>query len=80
MFLISHPKKDNRQLSIIDAFGIRSNQPCHFRNEVDAHPPKDNESNSVELVEGEQPSKKLNITFKSKWKTRFPWAYVVKTL
>lgn len=77
---IGHLKKDKKQLSIVDAFGLpqRSNQPCHFQNEVDTHPPKENESDSVELVEGEQSSKKRKRTFKSKWKTRFPWAYVVK--
>ena len=77
---VGRPKKDKKQLSIVDAFGIsqRCNQPCNFPNEVDTHPHEDEESDSVEIVEGEQPSKKRKITFKSKWKTRFPWAYVVK--
>jgi len=77
---IGCPKKDNKQLSSVDAFGLlqNSNQPCHFQNEVDTHPPEENESDSVELVEGEQPSKKHKRTFKSKSKTRFPWVYVVK--
>ena len=80
MYPIGLPKKDKNQLSIVDAFGIsqRSNQPCNFPNEVDTHPHEDEESDSVEIVEGEQPSKKQKRTFKSKWKTRFPWAYVVK--
>ena len=77
---VGRPKKDKKQLSIVDAFGIsqRCNQPCNFPNEVDTHPHEDEESDSVEIVEGEQPSKKRKRTFKSKWKTRFPWAYVVK--
>ena len=61
-------------------FGItqRCNQPCNFRNEVDTHQHEDEESDSVEIVEGKEPSKKRKRTFKSKWKTRFSWAYVVK--
>ena len=61
-------------------FGItqRCNQPCNFQNEVHIHQHEDEESDSVEIVEGEELSKKHKKTFKSKWKTRFPWAYVVK--
>lgn len=52
MSLIGHPKKDKKQLSIIDAFGLPqySNQPCNLQNEVDVPLHKDDESNSVELV------------------------------
>ena len=61
-------------------FGITQhcNQPCNFQNEVDTHQHEDEESDSVEIVEGEETTKKRKRTFKSKWKTRFPWAYVVK--
>ena len=80
MSSIGRSKKDKKKLSIVDAFGMsqRCNQPCNFPNEVDTHPHEDEESDSVEIVEGEQPSKKRKRTFKSKWKTRFPRAYVVK--
>jgi hypothetical protein len=49
---IDHLKKDNKQLSIVDLFGILLIDP-YFINEYYAHPPKENESNSVEFVEGE---------------------------
>ena len=50
---IGRPKKDKKQLSIVDAFGItqRCNQPCNFRNEVDTHQHEVKESASVEIVE-----------------------------
>ena len=34
---VGSPKKDKKQLSIVDAFGVlqRCNQPCNFSNEVD---------------------------------------------
>ena len=36
---IDHPKKDKRQLSIVESFHLakHSNQPCNIQNEVDAH-------------------------------------------
>lgn len=79
---IGCPKKDKMQLSIVESFGLtqHSNQPCNIQNEVDAHLHEYDESNSVELVEIENPSKKHKIILKSKWNTRFPWAYVLKHL
>ena len=76
---LGHPKKDKKQLSLAHAFGIpqHSNQPCHFENGVYDNPLEGHESDSAELLEEEQPSKRPKIAFKSKWKTRFPWAYAI---
>ena len=76
---LGRPRKDKKQLSLDDAFGIpqHSNQPCHFENEVDDNPLESHESDSAEPLEDEQPSKRSKRAFKSKWKTKFPWAYVV---
>ena len=45
------------QLSIVESFGLtqHSNQPCNIKNEVGAHLHEYDESNSVELVEIENP-------------------------
>ena len=77
---IGRPKKHKKQSSILDAFGInqQSSQPRVFQNNVDVHPTEDHDSNSIEIFKDEQTSKRLIRTFKSKWKTRFLWAYAVK--
>ena len=79
---IGCPEKDKMQFSIVESFGItqHSNQSCNIQNEADAHLHEYDESNNVELVEIENPSKKYKRIFKSKWNTRLPWAYVLKHL
>lgn len=42
------------------------------------HLNEDHESGNVELLEEEPASKRSKKTFKSKWKTKFSWVYVVK--
>jgi len=82
MSRLGRPKKDKKQLSLADAFGIPqcSNQPMHHANEFDDLPLEGHESDSAERLEEETTSKKTKRTFNSKWKTRFPWAYVIKDL
>ena len=77
---LGHTKKDKKQRSIADAFGIPqcSNQPCNSENEVYDHPFEGHESDSAKLLEEEPTSKRPKRAFKSNWKTRFPWAYAVK--
>jgi len=67
-------------LSVLDAFGLPqySYQPCNFPNEVIVHVHEDDESDSVELVEIENTSKKHKIIFKYNWKTIFPWTSLIK--
>ena len=74
------PKKDLKQRSLTDAFGISqcSNQLHISKNEVYDHVDEDHESDSVELLEEELTSKRYKRTFNSKCKMRFPWAYAVK--
>ena len=75
-----HPKKDLKQRSLANAFGISqcSNQLHISENEVYDHVDEDHESDSAKLLEEEPTSKRYKRTFKSKWKMRFPWAYAVK--
>jgi len=49
---IDYLKKDSKQLSIVDLFGILLIDP-YFLNEYYAHSTEENEFNSVEFVEGE---------------------------
>ena len=46
---VGHPKKDKKQRSIADAFGIPqcSNQPCNSENEVCDHPFEGHKSDSA---------------------------------
>ena len=39
---------------------------------------EDHESYSAKLLEEESTSKRYKITFKSKWRMRFPWDYAIK--
>ncbi|KAH9295072.1 hypothetical protein KI387_038660 [Taxus chinensis] len=81
MASIGRPKKDKKQLSLADAFGIsrHSSQPCDSQNEeFDILAQEEHELDGAEFVEEEHPSKKPKRTFKAKWKTRFPWAYAIK--
>ena len=68
---IGRPKKDKKQLPIVVALGLlrHSNKPCNHKNEVVAHLNEDDQSNSVELVERENPSNRHNCIFKNKSKT-----------
>jgi len=60
--------KYKRKLSIVESFDLtqHSNQPFNIQNEFDSHLHEYDESNSVELVERENPSKKPKIMFKFK--------------
>ncbi|KAH9291916.1 hypothetical protein KI387_042897, partial [Taxus chinensis] len=81
MASIGRPKKDKKQLSLADAFGIsrHSSQPCDSQNEeFDILAQEEHELDGAEFGEEEHPSKKPKRTFKAKWKTRFPWAYAIK--
>ena len=62
---IGRPKKDKKQLSIVDAFGMSqcSDQLCNFPSEVDTHSHENEEFGSVEMIEGEQPSKETKKNF-----------------
>jgi hypothetical protein len=70
MSSLGRPKKDKKQRSITDAFGIPqcSNQPCNSENEVYDHPFEGHESDSAELLEEEPTSKRPKRAFKSNWK------------
>ena len=67
MSSLGRPKKDKKQHSINDAFGIPqfSNKPCNSENEVYDHPFEGHEFDSAELPEEEPTSKRPKRAFKS---------------